>query len=371
MDSEKQKTNDRSRLLAAVVMIALVIIGRGSRAQDARVIRAQKIDKAINKACAFLIRHQQEELGVFGTKDRLAITSMATLALMSTGSTPQRGPYSKEILNAVRWTRNRGRSRGHFWDEKSGYSQIHNHGYALLLLTQVYGESGQEMDRAIARKIRGGIRASAASQHPNGGFGYFLYNKPPANNEMMTKDEASTTISQIQALRGARNAGFEVPSGLLNRAERYIFNSQHKSGGFVYSLGAGRISFIDGSSEPTFAITAASACVLNSLGTYRGPKLDRAIDYLADFKPPTKKDVHFFYYGHYYAAQVLHQIGGERWRTWRKAVVDELLKRQRSNGSFPKTSDSHMAGLNAALMNTAWAIQIMNIENGLLPIFER
>lgn len=332
---------------------------------------AAKVRLAIKRGVRYLLSRQQEGVGAFGKKDSLALTSMATLALLSTGSTPRRGPHAEAILEAVRWVLRCQRPRGHFFHSSSGYSQIHNHGYALLLLTQVYGECGNELDEAIAQAIPRSIKASLDSQHRNGGFGYFLYRKPPPNNSMYTGDEASTTISQIQALRGARNAGFKIPAYMLDKAERYIQRSQHPSGGFIYSLKNGRVSFKDGSDEPTFAITAASACVLNALGTYRGPKLERAIRYMEAFSPPTKKDVHFFYYGHFYAAQVMNQIGGERGRQWREAVLNELVKRQRSDGRYPRASDSHMAGEDAALLNTAWAVQIMTMQNGYLPIYER
>jgi hypothetical protein len=228
------------------------------------------------------------------------------------------------------------------------------------------------MDLQIYKAIRRAIGACEKSQHPNGGFGYFLYRRPPPGNTMMTHDEASTTISQIQALRGARNSGFSIPSRMLRKAERYIYNSQHKpTGGFYYSLKTRRISFRDGSKTPTFAITAAAACVLNSLGTYKGNNLERAIRYMEKFRPETEEDVNFFYYGHFYASQVMHQIGGKRASTWRKAIVKELLSRQKSDGSYPRSSDSHVAGTDGTLLNTAWAVQILTMEDGLLPIYER
>lgn len=356
-----------------LAMALLVLVRQGSLGQSGSTLKNQKLRRAIQKSCNYLISKQQSNVGCWGKSDRLAITSMATLSLLSTGSTPRRGPYAENIMNAVRYVLAQQRPRGHFYDDNgTGYSQIHNHGYALLLLTQVYGECGRELDERIARAIPRAIRASLQSQHPNGGFGYFLYRRPPPGNRMMTEDEASTTISQIQALRGARNAGFSIPSRMLRKAETYIFRSQHKkTGGFVYSLKLGKISFQEGSNTPTFAITAASACVLNSLGTYRGDNLNRAIDYIQKFRPPTREDVHFFYYGHFYAAQVMRQIGGERGRKWRRAILEELLKRQKRNGAFTRSSDSHVAGTDGALLNTAWAVQIMTLEDGVLPIYER
>jgi len=361
----------RVRPLIAAAVVAVVVLLTPARAGDRALARSGRLRGAIDRAVGYLVNRQQEGVGAYGSKDRLALTSMATLALMSTGSTPRRGPYAERILRALRWVLSKQRPRGHFWDEKSGYSQIHNHGYALLLLTQAHGECGKELDERIAGAIRRGIIASLESQHDNGGFGYFLYRRPPPGNTMFTGDEASTTISQIQALRGARNAGFRIPKLMLRRAETYIHRSQHKSGGFIYSLRSGRVSFKDGSNEPTFAITAASTCVLNSLGTYRGKNLERAIRYLEKWLPPTEQDVHFYYYGHFYASQVMHQIGGSRDRRWRRAVLADLIARQEPDGRFARRGDSHVAGEDGAILNTAWALQVLTIDRGVLPIHER
>ena len=369
-------------LAVLVAVIAMQISGTapilpGSPGSASSSVSSARLQRAIRKSVDYLVRRQQRGVGCWGTQNRLALTSMATLAIMSSGNTPRRGPYAENVQQAVRWILGHqvrvGTYRHAFWDEKNGYSDIHNHGYALLALTQAYGESGQELDLRMGRAIRLGIRASVESQHPNGGFGYFIrQHVPPSSREMYRGDEASTTISQIQALRGARNAGFEIPAGMIEKAERYIFRSQHKpTGGFIYSLKNGRVSFKEGSNTPTFAITAASACVLNALGTYRGPSLERAIQYMEQFVPPADKEVHFFYYGHFYAAQVMHQIGGERGRRWRDKVLKELLERQRADGSFPRAGDSHVPGDDGTLLNTAWSLQIMTMDQGVLPIHER
>ena len=78
---------------------------------------------------------QQERDGSWGTRDKLALTGMAGLALLASGSTPQRGPYAHEIRSAIRFVLGcqgtdqdpRGWAFAH---PTSGYSAIHNHGYA-------------------------------------------------------------------------------------------------------------------------------------------------------------------------------------------------------------------------------------------------
>jgi hypothetical protein len=190
---------------------------------------------------------------------------------------------------------------------------------------------------------------------------------------MWREDEASTTISQIQALRGARNAGFSIDRRALERAADYIAASQHaETGGFVYSIGGGtRISFIEGSDRPTFAITAAATAVLHALGTYEGPVVDRGIAYMEAFIPPSRKKTPFFYYAHYYAAQVMHMVGGPRGERWMTAIRQELTLRQRPDGHWPADPEDSLAAADSEVLDTAWALQVCLIDAGVLPIHER
>jgi hypothetical protein len=310
--------------------------------------------------------------GAWGQKDKLALTGMSGLALLASGSTPTRGPFAQNVSRAVDFVLRCQTDGKAFTHGSSGYSAIHNHGYALLFLTQAYGEGGPLDDRMRAA-ITQGLKATIESQRDNGGFTYFLYDRPPPRNDMWTEDEASTTIALIQALRGARNAGFSVERDALNRAARYIAGSQHsETGGFVYSTGGGvRVSFIEGSNRPTFAITAAATAVLHALGTYEGPIVERGIAYMEAFLPPSRKKVPFFYYGHYYAAQVMHLVGGARGDRWMQAIRADLTARQQRDGYWPADPEDSLATGDSEVLNTAWALQVCQIDSGALPIHER
>lgn len=316
--------------------------------------------------------------GSWGTRDQLALTGMAGLALLAGGSTPTRGPHAREIQKAIEFVlacQRRPPYEKAFTHPTSGYSAIHNHGFALLLLTQAYGEGGPQDERMKAA-IELGIKATCDAQYDSGGFGYWLDKNriPREHSNMWREDEASTTISQIQALRGARNAGFTIERNALNRAAAYIAKSQHKeTGGFHYSIGSNppRVSMIENDDRPTFAITAACTAVLHALGTYEGPVVERGIAYIEAFIPPSRKKVPFFYYAHYYAAQVMHLVGGPRGERWMKAVKAELTARQGPDGSWPADQEDSLATNNSEILNTAWALQVVLIDSGTLPMHER
>lgn len=367
------------------IALSLAFLAPGvARSQEQPVqAAAQPGGPDVEAGLGWLAGKQSASSGSWGNKNKLAVTGMAGLALLASGSTPQRGPYAPNIRRAIQFVLRSQRTtqgrRKAFWDPSNGYSAIHNHGYALLFLTQAYGEGGP-LDDDLRRAITLGVQATVESQYTqgnsDGGFGYFLFHTiPPAHRHMWQWDEASTTVSQIQALRGARNAGFTVPRRALERAADYIAHSRHRpTGGFHYSIGSPtpRVSFVEGSDRPTFAITAACTAVLHALGTYEGPVIDAGIAYMEQSAPPTGgKKVPFYYYAHYYAAQVMHMLPGARGRKWLKAIRAELAERQRPDGRWAADPEDTLAADDSELLNTAWALQICLIDRGALPLHER
>ena len=69
-----------------------------------------------------------------------------------------------------------------------------------------------------------------------------------------------TTITQVQGLRGCRNAGIAVPAQIIEKAKQYIYRCKNADGGISYS------SRNRGSSRP--AITAAALAALYNAGDY-------------------------------------------------------------------------------------------------------
>jgi len=374
------------RAAASIALTGLLLACPAARAQEQPVQAATRAaGPDVEAGLRWLASKQSATSGSWGNNNKLAVTGMAGLALLASGSTPQRGPYAASIRRAVQFVLRSQRAeegrRKAFWDPSNGYSAIHNHGYALLFLTQAYGEGGP-LDDELRQAITRGVQATVESQYTpaqgksDGGFGYFLFHHiPRAHQHMWRWDEASTTISQIQALRGARNAGFTVPRRALERAGDYIARSRHEAtGGFHYSIGSTppRVSFVEGSDEPTFAITAACTAVLHALGTYQGPVVESGIAYMERSAPPTAgKKVPFYYYAHYYAAQVFHMLPGPRGQRWLQAIRAELSERQRPDGRWPNDPEDTLAEEDSELLNTAWALQVCLIDRGTLPLHER
>ncbi|HZU37411.1 MAG TPA: prenyltransferase/squalene oxidase repeat-containing protein, partial [Gemmataceae bacterium] len=161
----------------------------------------------------------------------------------------------------------------------------------------------------------------------------------------------SVTIMQVMALRAAKNSGLAVPDVTLKKAIHYIHRCYHSDvGGFSYQPG----------SQPGFARTAAGVCVLQLTGHYDAKEIRKAAGYLKQHFIPRER----FWYGHYYAAHAMHQLGGADWKDWYTRIRSELLTHQAADGSW---TYHHEVG---PVFQTSIAAIILSVPANYLPIFE-
>jgi hypothetical protein len=167
------------------------------------------------------------------------------------------------------------------------------------------------------------------------------------------------TVTQVQALRSARNAGIKVNKTTIDRAVQYIVKSSNPDGGVRYSLSSG-------GGDSSFALTAAGVSVMNYLGEYELPQIDRGLKYLSGGMKAgmgRRSRGQFQSYEDFYAAMAFYQAGGEYWTKHWPVIRNEMIKRRASDGSW---TDHYGAEL-----GTAFAVLTLQISNQYLPIFQR
>jgi hypothetical protein len=158
------------------------------------------------------------------------------------------------------------------------------------------------------------------------------------------------------ALRAAKNGGLHVPDETLKKAIGYIMRCYNpRVGGFAYMPGQ----------APGFARTAAGTCVLQLSGEYKAKEIPQAIQYLKDNFHPNQH----WWYGHYYAAHSMHQVGGKDWEEWYAKIRGVLLARQSADGRW-EARDLDREGV-GSVYTTSIAVIILSVPAGYLPIFQR
>lgn len=303
--------------------------------------------KAIDRGLSYLAARQTEEgsFGAGGMGRNPAVVALGGMALLSSGSAPDRGPYGKEIERAIDYLINNTRADGFICPpEDRGHGPMYGHGFATLFLGEVYGMSPRDDLRdSLARSIDLIVR----TQNSEGGW---RYNPAPEDADL------SVTICQIMALRAARNAGLHVPKATIDRCEEYVKKCQEPDGGFSYML-SNRGSM--------FPRSAAGVVALYSSGVYEGPEIEKGLAYLDRYLPNPAvvgRESHYFY-GQYYASQAMWHAGGDRWRRWYPAIRESLVRTQRADGAWVDSVGPEYA--------TAMSCIILQIPNNAIPIFQR
>jgi hypothetical protein len=287
-------------------------------------------------------------------------TALAALAFMACGSSPERGPYGHEVSMAVDYLALRAdlspgsKAHGFISFEGDELSRMHGHGFATLALTQAYAVSPRTTrGRRLETVLRAAIDRIEASQGLEGGWFY--------DATVSTEHENSVTVCLVQALRAARDLGFQIDTAVIEQAVDYIRRCQAEDGSFKYGLET---------DETTLALTAAGLSTLNFLGQYDGPEVERGMEVLwqrLEMRRDGRRgsDADFPYYERLYVALALWQHSDRRlFDAWMADEQVEILNEQRADGSW---NSKQFGSCYATAMNCL----VLALPQGLLPIFQR
>lgn len=287
-------------------------------------------------------------------ESHVGVSALAGLAFLAGGHVPGRGGYGPVVSRAIDGVIATAGEDGYF--TQSG-TRMYSHGFATLFLAQALGPD-RRPELKIA--IQSAVDLIVSAQNQQGGWRY---------NPFVTEADLSVTVTQLQALRAARDVGVTVPKSTIDRAVAYVQRSRigygDYEGAFYYKI-EGR----GARSKTSFAVNAAALTALTSAGEYDFEKFEPAFRFIEEEYDSISQyyGTHFYYwYGNYYACQAMHQLGGPRFERYFEKVRADLLRRQQPDGSWPNPLES---GPGPAFA-TAVACILLQVPHQLLPIFER
>jgi hypothetical protein len=304
--------------------------------------------RAVDRALGFLKQRQVttgRNRGAFGNSGLsagVATCSLAGLGFMCGGHVPGFGKYGKVIDLCIEFILSNVRDSGYIARrDNMANENMYGHGFSMLFLSQAYGMTRKA---EIGEKLRKAVQLTCRTQNDYGGWRY-----QPVKSDA----DLSITVCQIMGLRGARDAGIDVPDEVRQKCIEYVRKSQNKNGSFRYTLQGG---------HTTFAMTAAGVTSLYSAGIYEGESIDKALEYLNKFKPSGAARGGHYFYSHYYAVQAMWHAGGAYWNEWYPAIRDQLVTSQAGDGSWPTSEAGPEYG-------AAMASIILQIPLNLVPVF--
>jgi hypothetical protein len=293
---------------------------------------------------------------------------------------PGRGPYGEALEKAVDFVLAQIQDSGYI---AANGTRMYSHAFATLALAELYGITKNER---IRTGLTNAVEFTRKCQNDTGGWRYVPF----------TQDsDMSVTVCQVVALRAARNVGIKVPRATIDRALRYVIESaiteSHPRGAFLYQPQNQRFN------RDSFALSAAGLTTLFQAGLYDDrslaayvrdndirkdppPRIQDCVRYMRATYTRIQREYpnhYFYFYGNYYAAQAMYQIGStspDIWADWYRQVRDDLLAQMRvstpvSGGereaSWPTLVDDTGA------YGTASALLILQFPLDQLPIHQR
>jgi hypothetical protein len=358
--------------LAALPAVVLASFGHSSaRAEEL----PPKLQAAANKALDWLAKQQQRDghWEAAGGQFASAMTGIAGMALLMEGSTICEGKYATQIRRAVDWLMAHAQSNGLIGEVNApnqGLGYMYGHGFSILFLSQIYGEE-EDVDRRrkLEDLLTRAVDFCCKAQTSRGGWGYL---SATDGNDF---DEGSVSVTQVQALRAARNAGIVVPKPAIDKTHEYLKKCTTSRGGLIYSLQSG-----GGGERPT--ITVAAIASMFSTGEYTSPLAKKWLKFVQPVVPVDTVGRDQFghsEYTHYYYAQVIYMLGedgyakmfpgspeSERltWSRYKKGFFPFLERTQNADGSWTGTAIGQV-------YTTSCYLTILQLDKGVLPFYQR
>jgi hypothetical protein len=334
------------------------------------------VQKAIDRGLEYLARTQQKDGRLEGTNGQypVAMTALAGMAFLMEGSTIREGKYSDHIRRVVEFLLERTQRSGLISNPNNvqeAQRYTYGHGFGLLFLACVYGEEEDgDKRKKLEEVLTRAVEFCGKAQTQRGGWGYVS----ATDSDF---DEGSVTITQLQALRAARNAGIVVPKETINKARKYLEDSTTATGGVMYRP-----------SQPGErpALTAAAVACGFSIGEYDAAVVKKWLQSAKNSIGPLGGGTGRFghdEYAHYYWAQAVYILGEDawgklfpnspkdQWLTWtayKKQNFENMVRGQNEDGSWTGNSPWARFG---AVYTTAIYLSILQLDKGVLPIYQR
>ncbi len=311
-----------------------------------------KTRAAIDRGLSYLARVQGRQgiwsnRGGFGNYP-IAMTSLAGLAMLMDGNTSTQGRYAPQVDRAMKFLMNSVKKSGMIGRGARESRPMYGHGFSMLFLSQAYGmEEDPNRAKLLHGILRQAVNLTSKSQSKRGGWIY----TPDSGG-----DEGSVTITQVQALRAARNVGITVPKKVIDDAMNYIAVSQNSDGGIRYTA--------SGRGPSRVPLAAAAVCCWFNAGLYDNPRAKRALAYCKQHLKPGQSIAGHDYYAHLYYAQALYVSDDPFWDEYYAKRRDLLLTQQQPDGSWSVDAIGDV-------YDTAIALIILQLPYNQLPIMQQ
>jgi hypothetical protein len=312
----------------------------------------EKADPAIGNALDYLQRVQKKDGSFEGSYgDSTGIPALVGMAFLSKGHLATEGPYTTALNRCIDFILANQKPDGVFEKGNAGEGPMYAHNISTLFLSEASGmvdpERQKRISAALPKALALILRAQAVKkdERNQGGWRYH-----PGSRD----SDTSCSGWALMALRSAKLNGAAIPDQAIEDAVKYLHRHQkEESGCFGYS----------GYEDHALSLTGMGLLCLELCGEHGSERTKRAADWvLRNFRDLPGSQ--FEFYGNYYNAQGMFQIGGRHWQEYANWMYATYLPKQSPDGSW----DSREAGRTYA---TAMMVLAFTVPWRQLPIYQR
>ena len=258
----------------------------------------------------------------------IGVTGLALLAFLGDGSTMRSGRYKSVIKKGINWLRQQMGEDGLIGTENGRQFQ-YCHAIAAYSLIEAYGLSQYRSLRPYAQKAVNYI------QNARNEYGVWRYYPRDGNND------SSVTGWMIMALKSAQDFKLQVDKKAFSLATAWYDQVTDPNTGQCGYSKPGEGSAREPGQEEKFPVSKTEA--MTAVGLFarfwlgQEPKKNSVMLAAADTilkKPPLWNpadgsiDLYYWYYGAY----AMFQVGGKKWKRWKRSLEKALLPSQITKG---------------------------------------
>ena len=314
-----------------------------------------RVDAAIFKGLAFLAKQQNSDGSIDGGAPKVATTSLALLAFLSAGHTPDLGRYGLVLRSQLEFLQSKQAEDGYFGNGDRG---MYSHAITTLALAEAYGVESSATRRSrlhstLTKAVSIILAAQDAAKSNPAFVGGWRYERNSSDSDL------SLSGWNILALRAARDVGIDVPEPNRKKAGEFVLRCLDAgTKGFAYQPGSGAQA----------GDTAIGLMCLHLTDT-AGPNATLAGGALKFLQThPIDADSPFSYYATYYVTLAASEQDGDGWLAVQRASLERLVRTQEKDGSWPLPKNSQEPG---RVYATAMAVGALALPYRLLPVHQR
>lgn len=307
-------------------------------------------DKVVKNALKFIASSQQEDGSWPSKMAPIETTAFNGLALLASGSTPEKGDYKDQLKLCKEYMLKIGNKmkifkEGFCWDTI----------YVALFLTELYNVDKSDEIKAALEQI---LTILKNKQTKSGGWNYggaFKRSRRIAIRPLnITGDHVATTNHTVLLLAYLSTAGFKIDEKVITKVRSLYEDPLNKEDSFGYVLGSNKDKLGPSQAGHTFG----SLLPLNLLGL-KNDKEDsvyqKAASYILknftreiDGKKYAQFELshHGFAYHHFCSALASYMDGGKLWKEYWNHAREQIAANQAEDGSIfitpPEEADMPM-----------------------------